>query len=187
MTETDKSETKKDEQLFREYEFLINLWNVGMAEYHNLTNIYLTANSILLVAIAFIFGEYPIFKVPLLSAEATVNIYPEMLLCFLGIALCIQMAVAQSRLRSQNAYWERSLRIIEKKENWNATKFFNILYSFRENNITIPEDKQYFEKEFIPSFGIRYHRKCWLPRMKGLPKLYGLIYILLCIISLLQT
>lgn len=181
------TQIEKTDLLFKEYSSLLNLWNTGMAEYHNLTNIYLTAINILLVAIAFLFRKYLIFETTLFSCQIPINIYPDIFLCILGIFLCIQMAIAQSRLRSQNAYWERCIRIIEKKEHWKSDKFFNVLYNYREKNMTIPEDKLYFEKEFIPSFGIKYHRKCWAPRMKWLPKLYSSIFILLIIINFFHT
>jgi len=100
----------------------------------------------------------------------------------IGLIICLQMAIALGRFRAQNAYWERNLRIIEADPNWKRRPFFKDLYKFREEqHVFLAKDE---EPEFKPNFAIKYHRKFWAPRMRDLPWVFAILYIILLLWSL---
>jgi len=122
-------------ELEKEYDMLLKLWASGSRDYINLTSSYLIANSILVAAIAIILKITPIV----------------IAFSVIGIILCIQMYMGLSLLRTQNAYWRRNLKIIEKDGDWERSCFFNEFYEFRDGVYLfkfskILEDKEQQEK-----------------------------------------
>lgn len=113
----------------------------------------------------------------------------------MGLIFCLQMCIAQGRFRAQNAYWERNLRIIESNSNWKRRQFFKDLHEFRDKQkvhrkekgrwLILPKEGD--EPEFKPDFAVKHHRDFWAPRMKGLPWLFGIIFIFLLIWSALNV
>jgi len=143
------------DDLGKNYSVLSDLWASGVRDYHNLNSSYLIANSILVAAIAII-----------LRADVIMAYIVSIAFSFIGIIICLQMAIALGRFRAQNAYWERHLRIIESDPNWKRRPFFKDLYKFREEQHVLPAEGE--EPELKPNFAIRHHRKFWISRMKGL-------------------
>jgi hypothetical protein len=95
------------------------------------------------------------------------------------------MCIAQGRLRAQNAYCERTLRLIESQEGWSHGSFFSQWHQFMEqeagthvdhkdNSYIIPP--RHNEAAFVPNFAILHHRKWWAGRMKLLPWLFGIMF-----------
>ena len=92
-------EQHKDKQylddLEKNYSMLSNLWACGIRDYHNLNSNYLTANSILIAAIAIT------FRIGIVTTYIV-----SIAFSFIGILICLQMGIALGRFRSQNVYWE---------------------------------------------------------------------------------
>jgi len=130
------------------------------------TAAYLTTNSILMAAIGI-----------LVSQGLTFGYYISEILSVLGITLCLQMGIATARFRVQNLYLDRALRIMEKNPKWDQIPIFSELYDFVENQKAFPQVGDI--PELKPNFAIKYHRRFWAPRMKGLPWLFGAIFIFL--------
>ena len=178
--EQDKNEQDLD-ILEKSYSMLSNLWASGIHDYHNLTSAYLTANSILVAAIAII----------LLVGVITTYIV-SIAFSIIGLIICLQMGIALGRFRAQNAYWERNLRIIESRPNWKRYPYFNELYKFRDKqkDYCKKEGKWYVLKEngeesaFEPYFSIKHHKDFWAPRMKGLPWIFSILYTFLLLWSI---
>ena len=154
-----------------EYRILSNLWASGSRDYLILTSSYLTANSILVATITLM------FRLDKVAAYAVALAFS---IC--GIIICIQMGIAMGRLRAQNGYFERSLRIIENNGEWSGQQIFRRLYDFREDQQTLPREGD--ERCYRPNFSIKHHRACWAPRMKILPFIFLSLYSLLLIWSL---
>ncbi|HEC82561.1 MAG TPA: hypothetical protein ENI53_01585 [Thermoplasmatales archaeon] len=161
------------EDLEKNYRMLSNLWASGIRDYHNLNSSYLTANSILIAAIAII-----------LRMGVVTTYIVSIVFSFIGILICLQMGIALGRFRSQNAYWEWNLRIIEGDPEWKRDPFFKNLYKHREEQKILKG--KYGEEDFKPNFAIRYHRKLWAPRMKGLPFIFGTLYTIFIIWSIVN-
>lgn len=152
------------------YRILVNLWASGSRDYLRLVSGYLTANSVLIASIALILrmktnGAYLVSK----------------FFAILGIIICIQMYVAAGRLRAQNGYWERNLRIIEDDAKWERRKLFKELYGHREHQKTLPLEDG--ECEFEPNWAIKHHRSWWAGRMKLFPWIFGALYLALIVYS----
>ncbi|HEC92758.1 MAG TPA: hypothetical protein ENI51_07185 [Candidatus Atribacteria bacterium] len=157
------TQTKDDEDIDMEiYVLLANLRSSGDGDYHNLTSTYLIANSILVSAVYILLNQSSVF-----------GYYVSIILSILGLILCLQMVIAQGRFRAQNMYWEKILREIENKPNWKKQKIFNNLKDIMDG-----EEKLGEEVDRSVRFAIKYHKKIWASRMKLMPWLFGIIFIL---------
>jgi len=149
------------EDMSKSYENLINLWTSGVSQYHSLTLAYLTANSILMAAIGVILSSKYFYKS---------NLYLiSMMFSLAGLIICIQMYIALGSLRSQNAYFERCLRILERRSY--KYNIFTNLYKFRELGKILP--REYDEEDFPPYAAVRFNREWWAQRIRILPVLFG--------------
>lgn len=154
----------------RVYDLLTRLRSACIRDYHILTRTYLTANSILITAIAI-----------LIAQNYTFRYYVSLILSLAGVLLCVQMYIAQGISLGERHYLERKLRITEK--NWkDGPKIFLELHDFKENGKKLPGEVG--EPPLVPGFSIKYQEKWWARRMKLLPWIFGLIFTLLFVWSL---
>ncbi len=167
-----------------EYSILISLFSNGRRDYYNLTRTYVTGNSLLLTSIAFIINA-------LVKGDILFLAIIIMAICFLGLWLCYNFKIAQERLSTYNAYWEREIRILEKTyacASIISRSYFSRLLDFENGDIWLeaedgPEDG---ESAFGRSHWIKEqtHKKDHARRMKLFPLIFGLIFgliILFCI------
>ena len=155
-----------------DYESLITLWTTGRREYHRLTATYVTANSLLIASISFLMknvskGEFMVFFISCI-----------------GLFLCFNMKVAQSRLSGENYYWERNLRIIEykkriknKREKEEVPLSHNLFSELKKlmNEENFHLKKEYGEEIMYRNYGMVLHKKCYARRMKLYPTIFGII------------
>ncbi|GCC11082.1 hypothetical protein IPdc08_01129 [archaeon] len=169
MENTEHSLQEEVSKLEKEYDMLLKLWASGSRDYINLTYSYLTANSILVAAIAII------LKIEDKSIVVALSV--------IGIILCIQMYIGLSLLRTQNAYWRRNLKIIENKGDWKKEgrySYVNEFYKFRDGDDICTEQRALPSKggepKFKPDFAIKHHNEFWLSRINVLPLLFVMVY-----------
>lgn len=156
-------QTKDDENIDMEiYILLTNLRSSGNRDYHSLTSTYLIANSIFMSGVWILLNQGSVF-----------GYCASIILSILGLILCLQMFIAQGRLRAQNMYWEKILREIENKPNWKKQKNFSNLKDIMDAKNKLGE-----EVDWSVKFAIKHHKKIWASRMKLMPWLFGIIFIL---------
>ena len=153
------------------YSLVANIRVSGSRDYHNLTNVYLTACSITVAAVGLT-----------LKDGSIVSYLISGLLSLLGLFICLQMSIAQARFRSDNHYWKRLLRRAEAGDEWEGPKIFTSLHAFRENPVIAGEVGA--TNGMIANFGIRWHRTWWGARMKALPLVFGVVFVLTLITSI---
>ena len=159
-----------DDTRIRVYDLLTKLRSSCIRDYHILTRTYLTANSILITAIAVLIAQNYSFRY-----------YVSLILSLAGVLLCVQMYIAQGISLGERFYLERKLRIIEK--NWKeGPKIFLEMHDFKEGGKTLPSEAG--EPPLIPGVSIKYQEKWWARRMKILPWIFGSIFTALFIWSL---
>jgi len=157
------TQPKGDEDIdIKTYVLLANLRSSGDRDYHNLTSTYLTANSILVSGVYILLNQGFVF-----------GYYASTILSISGLILCLQMLIAQGRFRAQNMYWEKILREIENKPNWKKQKIFNNLKDIMDGKKDLGE-----EVDRSVKFAIKHHKKKWASRMKLMPWLFGILFIL---------
>lgn len=153
------------------YSLVANIRVSGSRDYHSLTNVYLTACSITVVAVGLT-----------LKNGSTVSYLISSLFSLLGLFICLQMSIAQARFRSDNHYWERLLRRAEADDGWEGPKMFTSLHAFRDNSEVAGETGA--TNGMIANFGVRWHRAWWGARMKALPFVFAVVFVLTLIISI---
>jgi disulfide bond formation protein DsbB len=104
------------------------------------------------------------------------------LFSLLGLFICLQMSIAQARFRSDNHYWERLLRRAEAADEWEGPKIFTSLHAFREKPEIAGETGA--TNGIIANFGVRWHRNWWGARMKALPLVFAIVFVLTFIASI---
>lgn len=155
------------------YGWLLNCRTAGNGDYHNLTQTYLVAESIL------VSGAVISFR-----AETVLGYSGAVALAVIGLVVAVQMAVAQSRFRAQNYYWEFRLKDLESQDGWNQLELFNDWETLSENNEAVAGE--YYGREMEPNWGLETHRKWWAPRMKGLPAIFSVAFVAIVVMSLLN-
>jgi hypothetical protein len=151
------------------YDHLITLWTSGVRDYHSMLSDYLTANSIFVAVIGLIVSRESLaFSFTLLIV----------LLCIIGILLCLQMAIVLGRLSGQNALWEWQLRGIELAQEWQGQKLITVLNRLHEARQPV-EDPRNEPPVFKPNWAFRQHRQWWAHRAVSFPWFFGCVYGLL--------
>ncbi len=158
------------------YNSLLTLWTSGIRDYHSLLSDYLTANSIFIAAIGFLFARQP---VTLLFSIVTI------MLCLFGILMSLQMAIVVGRFSIQNFIWEWRLRGIEQSPNWRKPTLFLDMHRFRDQHTPL-EQCGSDPPTVYPSWAIRQHRQWWARRAISFPLFFGLVYGLLALWGLTQ-
>jgi hypothetical protein len=153
------------------YTLVANIRVSGSRDYHSLTNVYLTACSITIAAVGLT-----------LKDGSIVSYFISGLFSLLGLFICLQMSIAQARFRSDNHYWERLLRRAEAADGWEGPKIFTRLHAFREYPEIVGETGA--ADGMIANFGVRWHRSWWGARMKALPLVFAVVFILTLITSI---
>lgn len=152
------------------YLLIAKLRSSGNRDYHNLTSTYLLANSIFMSATAI-----------LLTRSSFLGYSLSFVLSVMGIFLCFQMRIAQMVFLARNTYWESTLRMMENK-NKKIGKYdlYNALYKLLKKGIK-PEQMEDISKF---EYAIKIHQKFWASRMKGLPFIFGTVFIFLLVASI---
>ena len=158
------------------YNSLLTLWTSGIRDYHSLLSDYLTANSIFVAAIGFLFARQP---VNVLFTIVTV------ILCLFGMLMSLQMAIVLGRFSSQNLIWEWRLRGIEQSASWRRPKLFVDMHRFREQHTPL-EQRGSDPPTVYPSWAIRQHRQWWARREISFPLFFGIVYGLFLLWGLTQ-
>ena len=153
------------------YSLVANIRVSGSRDYHSLTNVYLTACSITVAAVGLT-----------LKDGSIVSCFISGLFSLLGLFICLQMSIAQARFRSDNHYWERLLRRAEAANEWEGPKIFTSLHAFRGNPEIAGETEA--TNGMIANFGVRWHRTWWGARMKVLPLVFAVVFVLTLITSI---
>jgi hypothetical protein len=148
------------------YNSLLTLWTSGIRDYHSLLSDYLTANSIFVAAIGFLFARQP---VTVLFSIVTI------ILCLFGMLMSLQMAIVLGRFSNQNFIWEWRLRGIEQSAGWRKQKLFVDMHRFREQRSPL-EQRGSDPPIVYPSWAIRQHRQWWARREISFPLFFGLVY-----------
>lgn len=157
----------------KEYDSLLPLWIGGKREYHRLTATYVTANSLLITSISF------------LMKDVAKSEFVVLIISCIGLFLCFNMKVAQSRLSGENYYWERNLRIIEykkRKKGENEKKEVPLSHNLFSdlnklmNNENFSLDKEHGEGIMYRNYGMVLHNKRYARRMKLYPPIFGSIF-----------
>jgi len=158
--------TQREFDLKPAYDHLITLWTSGVRDYHSMLSDYLTANSIFVAVIGLIVSR----ESPTLSLVVLI-----LLLCIVGILLCLQMAIVLGRLSGQNALWEWQLRGIELAQDWQGQKLITGLYRLHETRQPV-EDLRNEPPVFKPNWAFRRHRQWWAHRSVSFPWFFGCVY-----------
>lgn len=176
---------QKRRELREEYQILLQVWSDGVSQYHQMVYTYLTALSVLAVAVAMLLqvaGEPPGTDEP---RSSFLYLLAFVVSCA-GIFLCVQMYVAAGRKTAENALLERHLRELEgRKGGLTARPYFDKRHEFLEKREGIGFSPS-VDPEFTPNVAVRLHRKPWAKRMRGLPLTFGIVYFLLAVFSLWQ-
>ncbi len=165
-----------------EYGYLVSLFSNGRRDYHNLTTTYVTGNSLLITAIAFLMGLlYENVSVALVIIPIT----------WLGLWLCYNLKIAQGVLGSLNSYFIRELRIFEKRTAVLSRRYFSdyddLLKARAKGRVEKLDDSDYGESDFVIYPWAKVYRYGFARRMHLFPLIFGFIYgliMLYCIIYL---
>jgi len=152
----------------------VNLWTSGIRDYHSLTSTYVTANSFLITALAFLLKDIP-------NGDGSDKLIPSLAICIVGLYLVLQMYFAQSRFRAQNIYWEFNLIKLENESKCDCKKksrrpIFTRWKQFMECGC----DKnmvEFLDREYEKDFGMKHHRSWFAQRMKTFPLIFACIYL----------
>jgi len=159
--------------LDRTYDRLVALWTSGVRDYHSMLSDYLMANSIFVAVLGLLISRESL-PVPLMILI--------LLLCIMGLLLCVQMAIVLGRFSGQNALWEWQLRGIEQSPDWPDQKILTTLhrlhYHLHETQAGL-EDLRNEPTVFQPNWAFRRHRRCWAQRAISFPIFFGCVYGLL--------
>lgn len=120
----DKSECTEKHTLVEFYKMCINIRTSGTRDYHNLSAAYLAATSIFIGFITFFFRE----------SSSPFTYVGVIFFSTIGLVICFQMWLAQTRFRFINNFWEDKIKEIEKKDDWTHEKYFVELYDNRLKN-----------------------------------------------------
>jgi hypothetical protein len=158
------------------YNSLLTLWTSGIRDYHSLLSDYLTANSIFIAAIGFLFARQPVtvfFSIVII------------ILCMFGMLMSLQMAIVLGRFSIQNFIWEWRLRGIEQSASWRKPTLFVDMHRFRDQHT--PLEQCHSDPPTVhPSWAVRQHRRWWARREISFPLFFGLVYGLFVLWGLIQ-
>ena len=154
----------------RTYEHLIMLWTSGVRDYHSMLSGYLTANSIFVAVLGLLVSRESL-PLPLMVLIV--------LLCLIGLLLCLQMAIVLGRFSGQNALWEWQLRGMERLPEWRNVRLLTTLHQLHETREPI---KDSFNEPplFLPNWAFRQHRAWWAHRAVSFPIFFGSVYAVFC-------
>lgn len=152
--------------LINEYGNLISLFTNGRRDYHNLTSTYVTGNSLLITAIAFLMR--PLFDGN--NLDIAIIIIP---ITSLGMWLCYNLKIAQGMLRSSNSYFNRELWIFEKRTHILSRSYFSRYHEFLGKGKI---EEEFGEKEFVLYPWANFHKRGYALRMRLFPLIFGFIY-----------
>lgn len=156
--------------LDRTYGHLLALWTSGVRDYHSMLSDYLTANSIFVAVLGLLVSREPL-PLPLMVLIV--------LLCIMGLLLCLQMAIVLGRFSGQNALWEWQLRGIEQSPEWTDEKILTTLYRLHYHLRETQESLENPRNEptvFEPNWAFRRHRRWWAHRAVSFPVFFGCVY-----------
>jgi hypothetical protein len=158
------------------YNTLLHLWTSGVRDYHSLLADYLTANSIFVAAIGFLFARQPVtvlFSIVII------------ILGMFGMLMSLQMAIVLGRFSSQNFIWEWRLRGIEQSGSWGQPTLFVDMHRFRDQHTPLEQGGSDLPTVY-PSWAIRQHRQWWARREISFPLFFGLVYGLFIVWGVIQ-
>ncbi len=153
-------------QLNCTYEHLLTLWTCGVRDYHSMLSDYLTANSIFVAVLGLLVSRESL-HVPIIILTV--------LLCVVGLLLCLQMAIVLGRFSGQNALWEWQLRGIEQSPEWTDQLLLTSLYRLHKAREPI-ENRRNEPPVFSPNWAFRHHRRWWAHRAISFPIFFGCVY-----------
>jgi len=170
----------KDDEV---YKVLIPLRASGTRDYHSLSATYLTANILLVSSVSFL-----IF----MGQDPTIGFNAMILiLSLLGIFLCMQMVLAQNRMRYVNKLYEERLRKIEDENKWKHRIFVDIDHLvYDEKRLScnkLPSNDTSdsgYTSEIEKERFIGYANVWYGGRMKTLPWIFIILYSLAFIYQL---
>ena len=162
----DRMTDEHKEPLDRTYEHLLTLWTSGVRDYHSMLSDYLTANSIFVAVLGLLVSRESL-HLPIMVLVV--------LLCIMGLLLCLQMAIVLGRLSGQNALWEWQLRGIEQSPGWPGQLLLTGLYRLHKTREPI-ENPRNEPRAFMPNWAFRHHRRWWAHRAISFPIFFGCVY-----------
>jgi hypothetical protein len=121
---------RNEQSLEHSYQNLLNLWTSGIQDDHRLLSDYSTANSIFVAATAFLVTRQP--------ASLTFSLLVLILSVFV-ILITLQMGIVLGRFSLQNELWVWQLRGIERKAEWEYSKFCDDLYWLKHRDESIKD------------------------------------------------
>lgn len=127
--------------------------------YNSLFSDYLTANSIFVAAIGFLFARQP---------STIICVVLILILCSFGMLMAVQMAIVLGRFSAQRCLWEWRLRGIEKTKNWSQPKLFGDLRRFQDFHEPL-DDPSNDPPTLLPNRAMRQHRQWWARREISFP------------------
>lgn len=156
--------------LDRTYGHLVMLWTSGVRDYHSMLSGYLTANSIFVAVLGLLVSRE---SLPLTLMVLII------LLCLIGLLLCIQMAIVLGRFSGQNALWEWQLHGMEQRPEWHGARLLTTLHQLHETREPI-KDSLNEPPLFLPNWAFRQHRAWWAHRAVSFPIFFGSVYAVFC-------
>ena len=170
----------ENKDILMEYELLAKLRSDGNRDYHKLSATHITCNSLLITAIALFIGGN--FNSTICNNISLKDLF-GLILCLIGVLLCIQMYSAQAIFRAKNRTCEAILRDLEDSTESDKIKYFNQIKNTMDRGYRINSDDSIDPRSRLERVVIKKHGAFIISRMKLFPYIFCLIYLLLaCVI-----